>query len=44
MAVRAAVPGGPVDWQLWMDEAQHAGRRMIRWLELDVLAAGKKKA
>ncbi|HEY8074296.1 MAG TPA: hypothetical protein VIF62_09305 [Labilithrix sp.] len=31
-AVRGAVPGSPVDWQLRIDYAQHAGSMMIRWL------------
>jgi hypothetical protein len=32
--VRGAVPGSPVDWQLRIDYAQHAGSMMIRWLSL----------
>ncbi len=41
VAVRGAVPGSPVDWQLRIDYAQHAGSMMVRWLEVDALAAGK---
>jgi hypothetical protein len=33
-AVRGAIPGSPVDWQLRIDYAQHAGSAMIRWLEV----------
>jgi hypothetical protein len=33
-AVRGAMPGSPVDWQLRIDYAQHAGSAMVRWLEL----------
>ena len=32
-AVRGAMPGSQVDWQLRIDYAQHAGSAMIRWLE-----------
>lgn len=32
-AVSGAMPGSPVDWQLRIDYAQHAGSAMIRWLE-----------
>lgn len=39
VAVRGAVPGSPVDWQLRIDYAQHAGSMMVRWLEVDSLAA-----
>ncbi|MCW5832992.1 MAG: hypothetical protein KIS78_11335 [Labilithrix sp.] len=39
VAVRGAVPGSPVDWQLRIDYAQHAGSMMVRWLEVDALAA-----
>lgn len=35
MAVRGALLGSPVDWQLRIDYAQHAGSSMVRWLELD---------
>jgi len=34
LAVRGAMPGSPVDWQLRIDYAQHAGSMMVRWLEL----------
>jgi len=34
-AVYGAVPGSPVDWQLRIDYAQHAGSAMIRWLEVE---------
>jgi hypothetical protein len=37
-AVRGAMPGSPVDWQLRIDYAQHAGSMMVRWLEVDALA------
>jgi len=33
-AVRGAVVGSPVDFQLRIDYAQHAGSAMIRWLEV----------
>lgn len=33
-AVYGAMPGSPVDWQLRIDYAQHAGSAMIRWLEV----------
>jgi hypothetical protein len=33
-AIRGAFPGSPVDWQLRIDYAQHAGSMMVRWLEL----------
>ena len=33
-AVRGAMPGSAVDWELRIDYAQHAGSAMIRWLEL----------
>jgi hypothetical protein len=39
VAVRGAVPGSPVDWQLRIDYVQHAGSMMLRWLEVDALAA-----
>jgi hypothetical protein len=39
VAVRGGVPGSPVDWQLRIDYAQHAGSMMVRWLEVDALAA-----
>lgn len=38
-AVRGAMPGSEVDWQLRIDYAQHAGSAMLRWLALP--AAGK---
>ncbi len=41
VAVRGAVPGSPVDWQLRIDYAQHAGSMMVRWLEVDALANRK---
>ena len=31
-AARGAIPGSPVDWQLRIDYAQHAGSAMLRWL------------
>jgi hypothetical protein len=34
-AVRGAMPGSQVDWQLRIDYAQHAGSAMIRWLAVD---------
>jgi hypothetical protein len=34
-AVRGAIPGSPVDWQLRIDYPQHAGSMMIRWLEVE---------
>ncbi|HVH41939.1 MAG TPA: hypothetical protein VM925_06330 [Labilithrix sp.] len=37
VAVRGAVPGSPVDWQLRIDYAQHAGSMMVRWLAIDAL-------
>ena len=37
VAVRGALPGSPVDWQLRIDYAQHAGSMMARWLEIDDL-------
>jgi hypothetical protein len=43
-AVRGALLGSPVDWQLRIDYAQHAGSAMARWLELDARAAAKGKA
>jgi hypothetical protein len=43
VAVRGAVPGSAVDWQLRIDYAQHAGSMMIRWLEVDALARGESK-
>ena len=33
-AVFGAIPGSPVDFQLRIDYAQHAGSAMIRWLEV----------
>jgi len=33
-AVRGAMPGSEVDWQLRIDYAQHAGSAMLRWLSL----------
>jgi hypothetical protein len=35
VAVVGALPGSPVDWQLRIDYAQHAGCMMVRWLELN---------
>ena len=32
--VYGGIPGSPVDWQLRIDYAQHAGSAMIRWLEV----------
>jgi hypothetical protein len=43
VAVRGAIPGSPVDWQLRIDYAQHAGSMMVRWLEIDALARGESK-
>jgi len=37
VAVRGGVPGSPVDWQLRIDYAQHAGSMMARFLEVDSL-------
>ena len=42
VAVRGALPGSPVDWQLRIDYAQHAGCMMARWLEVDDLAHAPK--
>jgi len=33
-AVHGAIPGSPVDFQLRIDYAQHAGSAMIRWLQV----------
>lgn len=33
-AIRGALPGSPVDWQLRIDYAQHGGSMMIRWLDV----------
>ncbi len=33
-AVRGAMPGTEVDWQLRIDYAQHAGSAMLRWINL----------
>lgn len=44
VAVRGAVPGSPVDWQLRIDYAQHAGSMLLRWLEVDALASGSSAA
>lgn len=40
-SVRGGVPGSPVDWQLRIDYAQHAGCMMARWLEIDDLRSMK---
>jgi hypothetical protein len=40
IAVRGAVPGSPVDWQLRIDYPQHAGSMMLRWLEIERLKTG----
>jgi hypothetical protein len=40
--VRGGVPGSPVDWQLRIDYAQHAGSMMVRWLEVDALSSSKE--
>lgn len=37
VAARGGVPGSPVDWQLRIDYAQHAGGMFLRWLEVDSL-------
>lgn len=42
VAVRGALPGSPVDWQLRIDYAQHAGCMMARWLEIDDLEHSRK--
>lgn len=42
VAVRGALPGSPVDWQLRIDYAQHAGSMMARWLEVDELTHSKR--
>jgi hypothetical protein len=34
-AAFGGIPGSPVDWQLRIDYAQHAGSAMIRWLEVN---------
>jgi hypothetical protein len=34
VAIRGGLPGSPVDWQLRIDYAQHAGCMMARWLEI----------
>jgi hypothetical protein len=41
VAVRGGVPGSPVDWQLRIDYAQHAGSMMVRFLEVDSLKANR---
>lgn len=41
VAMRGGVPGSPVDWQLRIDYAQHAGSMMVRFLEVESLKAGK---
>jgi len=33
-AVRGAMPGTEVDWQLRIDYVQHAGSAMLRWIDL----------
>ncbi|HSQ63174.1 MAG TPA: hypothetical protein VLM85_08150, partial [Polyangiaceae bacterium] len=33
-AVRGAMPGSEVDWQLRIDYAQHSGSAMLRWIDL----------
>jgi hypothetical protein len=33
-AVRGAMPGSAVDWQIRIDYLQHAGSMLVRWLEL----------
>lgn len=37
VAIRGAVPASPVDWNLRIDYAQHAGSMMVRWLEVEDL-------
>lgn len=41
VAVRGAVTGSPVDWQLRIDYVQHAGSMMIRWLHVDAMRDGQ---
>jgi hypothetical protein len=38
-AVAGALPGSEVDWQLRIDYAQHTGSALLRWLEVDQVAA-----
>jgi hypothetical protein len=33
-AMRGAMPGSAVDWQIRIDYLQHAGSMLVRWLEL----------
>ncbi len=40
LAVRGAIPGSEVDWQLRIDYAQHAGSAMVRWLALRPRSSG----
>lgn len=40
VTVRGALPGSPVDWQLRIDYAQHAGCMMARWLEIEAQKKG----
>lgn len=40
VTIRGALPGSPVDWQLRIDYAQHAGCMMARWLELQAQKRG----
>lgn len=40
VTIRGALPGSPVDWQLRIDYAQHAGCMMARWLEIDAQKHG----
>ncbi|MFO0734927.1 MAG: hypothetical protein U0270_03575 [Labilithrix sp.] len=40
VTIRGALPGSPVDWQLRIDYAQHAGCMMARWLEIEAQKKG----
>jgi hypothetical protein len=40
VAIRGGLPGSPVDWQLRIDYAQHAGCMMARWLEIQASKTG----
>ena len=33
-AMRGAIPGSEVDWEIRIDYAQHAGSAMVRWLDV----------
>lgn len=40
VTIRGGLPGSPVDWQLRIDYAQHAGCMMARWLEIQAQKTG----